>query len=89
VLNYAFPNSPSKPALNTIPNVGSGPDRFALNTHTNDMYVSDNTANQVGTASPESTPTEMGYLPSTGLLYVALQGDNEVVAVDPSSFLNS
>ena len=40
----------------------------------------------VGTASPESTPTEMRYLPSTGLSYVALQGDNEVAAVDPSSF---
>ena len=101
VLNYASPSSPRNPAVSTIENVGSGPDRFALNTDTNDIYVSDNTASQVtsiassssiqgtvtvGSVDPASNPTEMGYLPATGLLYVALQADNEVVGVDPSSF---
>ena len=103
VISYGPPNSPAKPAVNTIPNIGSGPDRFALNTDSGDMYVSDNLASQVtaissdglvkgsvvvGSVNNASAPTEMGYLPLTGLLYVAVQNDNEVVAVDPSFFDN-
>lgn len=103
VISYGPPNSPAKPGATTIPNIGAGPDRFALNTDTGDMYVSDNLASQVtaissdgvvkgsvlvGSVNNPSAPTEMGYLPSTGLLYVAVQNDNEVVAVKPSSFDN-
>jgi DNA-binding beta-propeller fold protein YncE len=104
VLAYAAPNSPSSPALTPIASVGQGPDRFCVNTNTNDVYVSDNLGSQVtaitpndtvggtvtvGSANNASAPTEMGFLPSTGLLYVAVQNDNLVVAVNPASFSTS
>jgi YVTN family beta-propeller protein len=85
--------------LATVP-VGAGPDRFAIDEVNNIAYVCNNLANTVmainsanqvsgqltvGNTNP-SAPTEMAWIGPLNLLFVALQNDNEVVAVSPASF---